>query len=503
MVADVAPTNGAAPDPTWLKTDWQPRASEPVPDWIHQAVPPAAPASEASGRAVDAGAALYADAGDPPGPARTDPAAVQRFVEAVPAARRRLADEDPAGEAEAVAPVPGSPADWDTQPTHAELTEQRAERLRRDAGGIDAADLLAMELPPLRVIVADVVYEGTTVIAAEPKIGKSSLVYQLCVEVAVGGELLGRRVAAGSALYLALEDGGRRGQSRLRAALAGRTMPKGRLEVRWSAPMIGQGLEETIAAWLDAHADAAVVAIDTLGKVRPHGDSRRNAYQVDVEDLGRLQNLFRDRPTALVIVHHARKQASDDFLASVSGTYGIAGSADTVIVVRRKRHEEFGTLDVTGRDVAEAEVPVRFVDGLWHAAPAELPEASFERMQVFRVIDLHGPLFPKAIADMTGLERTSVQHLVTKLVDSGAAVRTTKGYVSRARTRTVPDNSDHSGSDWSDGGHTRAGDVAGAGASTVGGRMEQIFTSQPEPEDVDAPEDIELFADLDGRGAAE
>ena len=37
------------------------------------------------------------------------------------------------------------------------------------------------------------------------------------------------------------------------------------------------------------------------------------------------------RSTALVIVHHARKEATDDFLASVSGTYGITGSADTII----------------------------------------------------------------------------------------------------------------------------------------------------------------------------
>ena len=45
--------------------------------------------------------------------------------------------------------------------------------------------------------------------------------------------------------------------------------------------------------------------------------------------------------------------------ASVSGTYGITGSVDTIVVVRRKRNEAFGTIHVTGRDVAE---PVE-VDG--------------------------------------------------------------------------------------------------------------------------------------------
>ncbi len=82
----------------------------------------------------------------------------------------------------------------------------------------------------------------------------------------------------GSVLYLALDDGTRRGQDRLRAALAGRTMPRGRLEIRWGARTIGEGLEENIADWLDQHPDAVLVAIDTLGKVRGATDGRRNAW---------------------------------------------------------------------------------------------------------------------------------------------------------------------------------------------------------------------------------
>ena len=45
--------------------------------------------------------------------------------------------------------------------------------------------------------------------------------------------------------------------------------------------------------WLDEHPDAVMVAIDTLGKVRPGGDGRRNAYEVDVQALSALQDLFR------------------------------------------------------------------------------------------------------------------------------------------------------------------------------------------------------------------
>ena len=295
--------------------------------------------------------------------------------------------------------------------------------------GIDAADLLALDLPPLRMVVPDLLPEGTTILAAPPKVGKSCLVYQIAVEVALGGSLFGRRVEPGSALYLALEDGHRRGQERLRAALGGRTMPRGRLEVRWGARRIGAGLEEDIAAWLDGHPDAALVAIDTLGRVRPGSDGRRNAYEVDVEDLGRLQGLFRDRPVALLIVHHTNKDSRDDFLALVSGTYGLTGSVDTIIVIRRKRLEAFGAIAVTGREVAESELAARFDGMTWQEAPDSLAEASFERAEVYRVIEEAGPIFPKAIADQLGLSRTSVQNMTSSLVADGAIARTGRGYV--------------------------------------------------------------------------
>jgi hypothetical protein len=326
---------------------------------------------------------------------------------------------------------------------------------------MDAADLLALDLPPLRWIVPGLIPEGTTILAAPPKVGKSCLVYQIAVEASIGGDLLGRRVVPGSVLYLALEDGKRRGQDRLRAALAGRTMPRGRLEVQWDARNIGDGLEEDISNWLDEHPDAVMVAIDTLGKVRGASDGRRNAYDVDVAAMARLQDLFRDRPVALVIVHHARKESTDDFLTSVSGTYGITGSADTIVVIRRKRNEAFGTIHVTGRDVADEEISARFDELTWTAAPGALSAASFERTEVYRVIEARGPVFAKSIADELGMERTSVQHLVAGLVAQGAVARVRGGYVAAevvldtAEALSLPLHPTHSKSEEREGGHAR------------------------------------------------
>ncbi len=356
-----------------------------------------------------------------------------------------------------------------------------AHEVRRAPGpGMDAADLLGIDLPPLRWIVPGLIPEGTTILAAPPKVGKSCLIYQVAVEASIGGDLLGRRVVPGSVLYLALEDGKRRGQDRLRAALAGRTMPRGRLEIRWDARQIGAGLEEDIADWLDAHADAVLVAIDTLGKVRGATDGRRNAYEVDVAAMARLQDLFRDRSVALIIVHHARKESTDDFLTSVSGTYGITGSADTIVVIRRKRNEAFGTLHVTGRDVADEEITARFDDLTWTAAPGALSAASFERAEVYRVIEARGPVFAKSIADELGMERTSVQHLVTGLVQQGAVARVRGGYVAAevvvdtAEPLSLPLHSTHSKSEERGGGHTPAGTPAREARCSTCGRVVEL-----------------------------
>jgi biotin operon repressor len=145
--------------------------------------------------------------------------------------------------------------------------------------------------------------------------------------------------------------------------------------------------------------------------------------------MNELQNLFRDRPVGLVIVHHARKESTDDFLTSVSGTYGITGSADTVVVIRRKRNEAFGTIHVTGRDVADEQIPARFDELTWTAAPGALSAASFERTEVYRVIEDRGPVFAKGVADELGMERTAVQHVIGGLVEKGAVARVRGGYV--------------------------------------------------------------------------
>jgi len=62
---------------------------------------------------------------------------------------------------------------------------------------------------------------------------------------------------------------------------------------------------------------------------------------------------------------------------------GLAGAADTVVVLTRSRHEEEGLLKVTGRDVPEGEYAVRFKDGaVWELDGDDLAAAREKAQKV-------------------------------------------------------------------------------------------------------------------------
>ena len=88
-----------------------------------------------------------------------------------------------------------------------------------------ARELSEMELPPIRHVVEGLLPMGMGVLVAKPKLGKSWMVLDLCLAVAQGEPFLGFPTRQHGTLYLALEDGKSRMQTRLRRLLEGRPAP--------------------------------------------------------------------------------------------------------------------------------------------------------------------------------------------------------------------------------------------------------------------------------------
>jgi hypothetical protein len=223
-----------------------------------------------------------------------------------------------------------------------------------------AVELLATVFPEPAWAVPGVLPEGLNLIVSPPKVGKSWFALGLAVAVASGGTALGRiEVAQGDVLYAALEDTPRRLQRRLRTVL-GSSAPPGRLTFVTECARLDEGGLEHLQGWLERHPESRLLIVDVFAKVR--GGARRNvnAYDGDYEAMAGLKRLADEHSVCVLVVHHTRKQADGDFLQTVSGTNGIAGSADTLLVLSRTRSSADAVLQITGRDVEEAEHPLQF-----------------------------------------------------------------------------------------------------------------------------------------------
>jgi hypothetical protein len=283
-----------------------------------------------------------------------------------------------------------------------------------------AADLMAMDFPPPKWAVPGLIAEGVSLLAGPPKVGKSWLSLGLGLAVASGGRAFDAiPVPGGPVLYLALEDTPRRLQTRIGKVLGGQPAPAG-LTLAINCPPLPQGGDEAIAAWLDRNRDARMVIIDVFAKLRGASAPGMSAYDADYAAVGRIKKVADAYSIAVVLVHHVRKAGSDDFLAEVSGTNGLAGAADATLVLKRPRGQADGVLHVTGRDVDESEYALAFQAeaGAWtmlDGPPAEhaLPDT---RAGILRWLRTNGTAGPKAIAEGTGLSHDAVKKTCQRML---------------------------------------------------------------------------------------
>ena len=240
----------------------------------------------------------------------------------------------------------------------------------------DGAWLDSQQFAPLKYTVPGLMPAGLGIIAAPPKAGKSLLILDWLLAVASGGKALGA-LAVGAprdVVYLALEDGDRRLQARCRHLLApGEPIPERFRHILAVPP--GQVLA-VLGDVLGKLPETALIVIDTLGRIMPLPLQGETTYQRDYRVAVALKRIADDHPgLTVIVIHHTRKAFSGDFVDSISGTHGLAGAADTIITLTRGRGQGDGILQVTGRDVIEADYALKFSDGVWMLDGNDLADA--------------------------------------------------------------------------------------------------------------------------------
>lgn len=297
---------------------------------------------------------------------------------------------------------------------------------------------------PVRWAVPDVLPEGCTLLVGGPKKGKSWLVLHAALAVADGDLAFGCiPVDAGPVLYLALEDGERRLQERIRMLRGSGPFPD---RFHYATEIEPGKVLTTIRAWLERNPDTRLLILDTLGKVMPPKDRDESTYERDYRIGGALKRITADYPgLALVVVHHDRKAKTDDFVDSVSGTNGLAGAADTIVYLQRDRHSIDGVLSVTGRDVTENEYAITLRDGVaWELTGRSLDTSRAQAGEVrdqARAANLgpdmqsildhlrQSPTGARAadVAEATGIDKGKAAAYLKRLADNGHIHRLERG----------------------------------------------------------------------------
>jgi AAA domain-containing protein len=288
-----------------------------------------------------------------------------------------------------------------------------------------AQELMSMDFPRPRWAVPGIVCEGVSLLAGPPKVGKSWMVLALGLDISAGHPALGSiATEAGPVLYLALEDTPRRLQARIRTVLADRPPPAS-LTLGITCPPIPHGGDAYLVDWLDAHPDARLVVIDVFAKVRGNPPPGMAAYDADYAAMTRIKRIADHYGVAVLLVHHVRKAAAEDFLATVSGTNGLAGAADAVLVLERARAQADGVLHVTGRDVDETDYALAFDPaagaGAWRLLDG--PAADYlmrdTRALILRHLRDYPGQRPKQIAEALCLDPATVRQTCRRMADDG------------------------------------------------------------------------------------
>jgi hypothetical protein len=299
--------------------------------------------------------------------------------------------------------------------------------------GISAAALMAKHFEPVNYVIPGYVAEGLTVLAGAPKLGKSWMTLAWALAVSSDGLAFGSiAVLGGDVLYLALEDNERRLKKRL--LHMGVTDAPERLTFHTTWPNLDDGCLDAVDRWLQQHPAARLIVVDVLAKVRGAAGGRESAYEGDYRVLAGLQGIAGQYGVAIVVVHHTRKMEAADPFDAVSGTRGLTGAADTVLVLNR----DIGTAGsgrVTiygrGRDIEEIETALEFNrdNGTWNVVGAAYEVASTsERQAILDVLrQSANPLNAREISDLTGKKYDAVRRSLARMAQASEIEKTGRG----------------------------------------------------------------------------
>ena len=229
---------------------------------------------------------------------------------------------------------------------------------------INADELYYKPLSHPEMLIDGLLSAGLAILSGDSKIGKSWLVLWLFLKIAKGEPVWGIPIRKADVIYLALEDRDWRLQDRLQLLTDD---PPVNLFFGFSCGVIGRELESQIRGILLEKPEVGIIFIDTFQKVRENISSKLNAYAKDYQDLGALKKIADEHGICIFLVHHTRKERDgSNVFHDITGFAGIAGVADTLMVLQKENHfSEDAILSITGRDIEERTLHLKMIKNIW------------------------------------------------------------------------------------------------------------------------------------------
>ena len=219
-------------------------------------------------------------------------------------------------------------------------------------------ELAAAKFPEPEGPIPGLIPNGLTILGGRPKRGKSWLMLQAGCSLALGGKFLERDLHLGKVLYYALEDRGKRPQTRTaqlgidRSALI-------EFETQLQPLHLGGMAAVENAVRLGGF---AMIVIDTIRRALPGKDFNKDGALFD-DVLSRLQTLALEKYIAIVTVLHTRKSNAGfdpDPVDDVLGSTGLTASADMVLALYTEQGKKGATLKGRGRDLDDVDEALQF-----------------------------------------------------------------------------------------------------------------------------------------------
>lgn len=253
-----------------------------------------------------------------------------------------------------------------------EQPEAKPEKPKKFRKLKSAEALMKKNLPEPKVLIGvgeelPLLLEGTCILSAKPKLGKSWLALAMCIAVANGTDFLGYKTNQCSTLYLDLETSEVLQQRRLKKVLHGDSVPKN-FYLETETDQIGKGFVEQIESYLAEDPTIGLVVIDVFQIIRSQAKSMKESeYEHAYRDITPLNELAQKHHISIILVCHDRKAVDpDDPFSNILGSTGLQGAATQMMVMFRKKKDDPIHISIKGKTIdGLPELNVKLDQGNW------------------------------------------------------------------------------------------------------------------------------------------